>query len=488
MTASFSDNVRYPRTKLEIRWDGANWADESAYLISHSGEMRIAAPGDDLVGPGDIARASVILWNDGRFSWRRTDGALYAHIGGAAGLFGIRARLSVGFASSPSGTPGSWNRIFTGVIYSWSEDTSARRVTLEMRDLGYLYVQERASTAVYEDQRVDQWISALATLVGITDISIDASPYTIPYSWLDAESVLSEMWLVAQADGSRLYFDVGGTLRFEQAAHWAHGPHGTVAWTLDADDYQLPEPTVTVDELVTAVTVEVQPRAKGASDTVYTLDTPRVCPPGGTIEFDCRLSQAALSISDPVANTDYEIRSSGGVDLSGACSLSLAKYGQRVVVTMVNGHANLQAHLTHLDLTGTPLIGGPTLEIRRDVDSPAISFERIRGVSGNPYMQREDVAEALASMLRDRGAQLNPVYTLRGAPGIPALALGDRVQFEDSHGMTGTREGFVIGVHWTFDQGYSQDIALVDASELFPHPNYFIIGTTALGGYGRCWY
>jgi hypothetical protein len=486
MTDPSFDTVRYPQSKLEIRWDGSNWTDESSFLIGHSGEMRIAAPGDDLVGPGDIARASVTLWNDGRFSWRRTDGAYYDHIGGAAGLFGIHARLSVGFAVG--GTVSTWYRVFTGVIYSWGEDTSARQVSLEMRDLGFLYVQERASTVVYEDQRVDQWISTLATLVGITAVSIDASPYTIPYAWLDEESVLSEMWSAGQADGGRLYFDVGGTLRFEQAAHWASGPHGTVAWTLDADDYQLPEPTVNVDELVTAVTVEVQPRAEGASDTVYTLDTPRLCPPGGTVEFDCLLSQAALSISDPVANTDYAIVSSGGVDLSGTCSMTLAKFAQRVGVTLVNNHANLQAHLTNLELTGVPLIGGPTLEIRRDVDSPAIPFERIRGVSGNPYMQREDVAEALASMLRDRGAQLNPVYTLRGVPGIPQMALGDRVQFEDSHAMTGTREGFVIGIRWTCEGGYSQDIALVDATELFPYSNYFIIGVTALGNHGRCWY
>ena len=94
----------------------------------------------------------------------------------------------------------------------------------------------------------------------------------------------------------------------------------------------------------------------------------------------------------------------------------------------------------------------------------------------------------LAQMLRDRGARLHPVYTLRGVPGIPSLNLGDRIRFQDASAISGTRDGFVIGIRWTAAEGFVQDVTLLDAEELFPHNDYFVVGTTALGAHGRCWY
>jgi hypothetical protein len=492
MTDPAFGTIRKPKTKFEVRWNGTDWVDETQYVVSHAGQMRINAPGDELVPPGDIAGATVTLWNDGRFSRHRTDSPLLAYIGGGAGMFGIHARLSVGF--EVGGVVSTWHRIFTGIIYSPRENTATREIALTLRDIGFLYVQERKSTIVYLDQPASTWIDGLATLAGITLKIIDASPYTIPYCWLDDESVLTEMWAAANSDGGRLYFNHEGYLIFEQAAHWAIGAHQVVSWSLTEDNYELPEPTENVDDLVTKVSVEVQQRSPGAEKTIYSLDKARVCPPGETITFDAKLQSPALSILDPVVNIDYRVTSAAGSDLSASCVMTLTKYAQRVIVVFTNNHASLDAYLVNLTMKGIPLVGGPTVEVKRDVTSPAISFKRDRGITGNQYIQTEETGAALAEMLADRLATLRPVYTLRGIPGIPNARVGERVQFIDTHAMSAQREGFLIGINWDFTpEGYRQDWTVLDAEGLFPYSDYFIIGTTALGASpaantGRCWY
>lgn len=52
------------------------------------------------------------------------------------------------------------------------------------------------------------------------------------------------------------------------------------------------------------------------------------------------------------------------------------------------------------------------------------------------------------------------------------------------------KDGFVIGLSWRYaaDHGYRQTLQLLDATQLYPHADYFVIGATALGAAGRAWY
>ncbi|MCD6289643.1 MAG: hypothetical protein J7M34_04000 [Anaerolineae bacterium] len=478
--------VRQPVSKLEISWDGSSWTDETDRMIRHSGQLQLNAPGDELIPPGDVGAATVELWNgDGRFSWKRTDGPLYAHIGGDAGLAGKQVRLYQGFMVS--GAP-EYVRIFTGVIYTWQEDTAADTVTLSLRDMGFAYLQNKASTAMYTDVRVDEWIQQLATLAGIGSVSLDTSLFRLPYAWLDDESILEEIWRAAQADGGRAYFDQLGVLRFENAAHWLTSPHDTVQWSFTESAYQAPASRFSPDDLASRVIVETQGRIPAKEAVVYTLDTLKVAGPGETITFECRLNQPAALVWTPEAGKDYQAISPGGLDMNGDVIISVTKYAQRVQVRLANNHATMPAQLIFFQLRGVPLIGGPTEEVIQEAASPPAGLERTRSVRANQYLQMHAQADALASLLRDRHQALMPEWELRGVAGVPQLELGDRVSFVDSQAISGVREGFVIGIRWTYDGYFSQDLVILDAENLFPYTDYFVIGQTALGAHGRAWY
>ncbi len=476
--------VRRPTGIVEVKWDGVNWTDETDRLRAHSGEMGISAPGDQLVPPGSVGQATVELWNaDGRYSWKRADSPLAPYIGGPAGLHGKEVRISMGLEGWPMTV------IFTGVIFDWIEDPAGRTITLELRDMGYRYLQHKASTLVYQDLRADEWIAMLAGLAGIPaeQRSIDVSAFTIPFAWLDDEGILAEMWAVAQAEGGRCYFDQNGVLRFETATHWLQAPHTTVQYTLTEDDHQASVPDTGIDDLITGVVVELQRRVADQADELYRLDAVKECPPESQIEFEARLYRPALSISDLTPGTDYQVVSSGGMDMSGHVTLSITPRGQRALIKLTNYHASLSAYLVHLVLWGIPLAGGPQEEVIEEVASPAVPFERIRSVRGNQYIQTESQGRALARFLRDRHASLTPTWTLQGVPGIPELSLGDRIRFRDPYSTGDFREGFVIRYRWSADVAYVQDITVLDAEGLYPYSDYFVVGQTALGN-GRAWY
>jgi len=490
-TTHTSQTVRRPVAKVEVCWDGSTWTDETPYLIRHSGELALNRPGEDLVPAGDVGRCTVELHNaDGRFSWKRTDGPLYAHIGGGAGLTGKQVRVWQGFQLSGGA---EYVRIFTGVIYRWDEDSTQRLVRLYLRDVGFAYLQHKASTALYTNIRVDQWIDILADLAGISagDRVFDVSHFRIPYAWLDDESILEDMWAAAQADGGRIYFDHSGRLRFESVTHWLTGPHTTSQWTFGgagADNYETPLPEFSPDDLATEIVVELQGRVAREETVVYSLDVVKTCPPGETMEFDCRLSQPASLIWTPQKDTDYQAIGPGGQDLNDDVSFTVTKYAQRVHVQMTNGHAVLPASLIFFQLRGIPLVGGPTQQVVRDVASPPVDFERVRSVRANQYVQLISQGEALAGFLRDRHKQLLPVWTIHGVPGVPQLELGDRVTFRDPAAVSGSREGFVIRIAWEFAHAFTQSIDILDAENLYPYGDYFVIGQTALGANGRAWH
>ncbi len=485
-TAATQATVREPVAKIEISWDGSTWTDESDRLAFHAGTLQINTPGESLIPPGDVGTATVHLWNhDGRYSWKRSDSPLAAFIGGDAGLAGKRVRLYQGFRVG--GTP-EYVRIFTGVIYAWEELTADDRIVLSLRDMGFAYLQDRASTAMYTNIRVDQWIAQLATLAGIANTALDTSLFRIPYAWLDDESILEEIWAAAAADGGRAYFDQLGTLRFENAAHWLTSPHTAVQWTFDPGAYQVPTPRFTPDDLANRVIVEMQGRV-GAKETVlYTLDTLKVAKPGETITFECRLNQPAALIWTPEKGKDYQAVSPGGLDLNDDIAITVTKYAQRVQVQLTNNHAFMPAQLIFFQLRGVPLVGGPLQEVIREAGAPAGGMERTRSVRANQYVQTFAQADALAEFLRDRHRRLQPIWELRGVPGVPQLEPGDRVAFSDPQAISGTRQGFVIAIRWQFDGAFVQDLQILDAENLFPYTNYFVIGQTALGANGRAWY
>lgn len=82
-------------------------------------------------------------------------------------------------------------------------------------------------------------------------------------------------------------------------------------------------------------------------------------------------------------------------------------------------------------------------------------------------------------------AYLQPYAANGGGTGFKALLDGLSLCRVGAY-----REGFVIGLSWRYaaDHGYRQTLQLLDATQLYPHADYFVIGETALGAAGRAWY
>lgn len=379
-------------------------------------------------------------------------------------------------------------RVFTGVIYGHQEDAESKTISLDIRDMGFLYLQERASTTLYSDQRPDQWISALATLAGIATPTVDTSPHRINYCWLDDDAILEDAQAMAAAAGGRLYFDHSGTLHYEEATHWLLAPHATSQRTFTASDGAV-KPSYDSAELATEIIVATSPRAPVESGILYTLDRAITIPPGATVVFEARFSAPAYIVND-LTEGDYYFATAGGHPMAQYCTISLTKYAGRATVTAANAHTALAADLVFLQIWGAPLQGAPSEEIIQAVTTAAIAHTRTRTLGDNQYLQSAPMARGLASYLADRYEKIIPTWELSLKPGasLPQIELGDRVTFSDGLAVSAERDGFVTGINWRFDaSGYGQALTLLDAEDLYSGGPYYVIGSTALGS-GEAWH
>jgi hypothetical protein len=494
-TAACTATVARPVSRIEVNWattvhvddawGAAGWTDETDYLAEYSYELHLNAAGsDELVRPGDVGTASVRLWNaDGRYSWKRTDSPLYPYIGGPAGLAGKLVRLYQGWEV----TPGVYEyvRVFTGPIYDARENGDGS-IELALRDMGFYHLQNKLSSLVFRDQRPDQWIQYVAqTLLGLrlADLQLDSGLYNIPFCWLDDEPALDEIWETARADGGNAYFDQLGRLRFECVTHWL--AHQTV-WDYSEDRYSMPEPAASPDDLATQVTAEWAARTIAPVETVYTLDVEKTVRPGQTLEWEARFGNPVLALRAP----EYRVLAPGGLDLAASVTLTQpAIYGQKCLFRAVNNHPTLSATFAKLALKGVPLQGGPTEQVTYSPTPAPLPFARVRQARGNAYVQTPLQAQGLATACGERGKRLRPLYTLREAPGLPQLELGDRVTAEDRWTWTGALTGYVTGISGRSSaSGFTQNVQLLDGTDFAPAANIFFIGVSALGAHAVGWY
>lgn len=502
-TAAAASTTQQLAYYLEVAWGGVGtvnvtdargavgWTNESAYLLSHSGEIRLNVPGEKLVAAGDIGRLTVVLNNTTqRFSWLNAGAALHASIGGVLGVHGKPVRLWQGFVVS--GSP-EYVCIFTGVFNVWGENSAQGTVILTARDWGFVYLQDRRSSLLYTNRLPGEWTDVVATLAGVSTWQLDAGIYRIPWAWLDDESVVEEIWQTWEADGGLAYFDQSGRLRGEDILHWLSH---TSVWTLDEGDYQLADPSFSADAVASQITVEWAGRTIGAATVLYTLDAVKTIMPGQTETWTARYQQACAALL-PVAATapdnDYAAQSYGGVELTSQLTVTLsAPYAQQCTVSVTNNSATAAARLTKLQLRGFPLLGGPTEQATANVPASALPYTRVRSVRGNAYLQSGVQGNGLAAGLAARANRVRPVWKLSGLLGIPQLELGDLVTFKDNRalGSGQSLNALVLGITWEGGPavGFTQGLTLWDCTGLAVYSDYFIIGATALGTAGRAYY
>lgn len=498
------EDARIVKAKIEIDWDGdGSFTDESANLLAARGEMRLTAPGSALMAPkGSTSRMSVTLFNrkdavtGRRYSPLNTASPLYAALAdGGAYHRPMRFSVSVDGGST-------YVRVFTGVIKIPTEGvptpTNEATVEIECRTVDEPLLQLKISTTrtafaatvlaqPTEAEIIRQVLEHADVGLTSSDYTLDRGSFPIQWFWLDDESVLDELWSLAAAAGGRLYADTDGKIVYENMQHWLF--HNTADETLDRAMYERLSLKYDDRDVYSDVTVEAAPRRLEADGVLWEPDEAIQVPAGGERTVTAKLRQPAHWV-DAV---EYRALTSGGLDLTAQVSLSAVVYAQRVEMTFTNANATFAATLSDLQITGTPVGGGPDLEEK--VSSSAAFWSsrkrRHRSVRGNVYIQSRAQARALAELLRDTQETPRLSYSVSGLQGDPARRVGDRVTIDDDQVMSAARDAFVTGITWTFDRnGFRQTLDAVDADSVFKYElaEYFILGTDELGSGKRVFY
>lgn len=477
--------------QLWVAWDFSSYTDETAYLISANGSMKLAPPESSITSPrGIVDQCTLVLDNtSGRYSPLNSSGALYADIAGG-GAYHAPMYLLVSIDNAAS-----YSRVFTGVLKIPRETGSTARqnatATFDCRSRDEVLLNKRVSTTNAdfrtsydanwtEEDYMRAWLTD-AGLVETTDFVLDRGTFVIPWAWLDDESPLEEIWLLAAACGGRFYCDPAGIFRYENMAHWLMPPHDTSQETLDTGDFAQMEPRYEDKELYSTVTVETSERALVQVGVIWQADDVVTVPADNVITVTAKLRQPAYSIDD----VTYSAVTGGMKRINSDIAITVTKYAARAELEITNANVTFAANLTTLSLTGGAVDGRPGSE---NIKTSAQSFwdarqGRTRALRSNPYIQSASQAEVLARFLRNRYELPRLFFTLSGAPGKPGRRLGDRITVNDTSVMSSASEAFLLEIRWRLNnQGFSQDLVCMSATDLFPDEatGYFILGTSTM--------
>lgn len=489
--------------KLEVKWDGVSWTDESSRVESATGNLTAHSNLPGGIGGSSASDMTVTLRNAGnRFSPDNASGALYAYIqSGKLYHKLIRASVSIDGAA--------YTRIFTGFVEDYAENHVDRTVKFQCVDQAALFETVKLNSSVYSQYTTSSLISAIAAAAGTLaggapGMTLDAGIMTIPHAWQDDESAWQEIALVAEAEGGRVYFDVSnGNLVFENGYHDVSNT--SVAENYVVGSFKNIDQGYDFGEVYNRVVIEYAAWVQGPRTVVYTADEVWIIPAGTTGTFSVRLRSpcpvgmlyAPTYNSTDEDRSDFYAASSGGVNISGNQTVTAVletldgtASAQNAKVTIVNANATYDAYIQRFRLQGKPLVGSPTRRYEvKDAASITQYGERTLTIPTNQYIQDATHAQALADMLLARCKDPKKRAALP-IPGNPARRPGQRVNvIEAASGAN--LDCFIRGVNWGYGPGgYEMDLDLIQAS-VFTGTPYFIVGTSKYGsgtGSGKLWY
>lgn len=483
---AWTDASRQIDAKLEVFWDGATWADESANLISASGKQSILPfwqiAGGAAVQPPWTASFQLRSTSD-RYSPLNSSSPIYSDIQTNLG-YGVPIRFSAGLWN---GSSYDYTRIFTGYIDNLAlSSTQNNRATISAVDNTHAFFQQKSSNEVSQDKRTDEWLTTLANLANVGSTSFDTGLQINPYSWLDDENVWTEMNKVAHGEAGWIYFDRNGVLQFKNNESLVVDTvHKTSQHTFSVS--RLRDIAMAFDwrNVYNQIIVIYSPRKEDITDVIYTLPEAFTLSPGEARVVTTRYRRPALSINTPVANTDYHIIDPSGNDLSGSVALVTDFDGQRGTLTFTNNHTTKLAIVADFTLSGVPLIGSPSQQEEQSVNSDigdatsGTGHKKTFRVEGNEYLQTRAQAAFLTAILSDRLKTARQTYIINGARMIPTLEPGYRVTAAET-GSGLNNECFILDVSWSYGRAWTANYTLINADGWTPYTAYFEMGTDTL--------
>ena len=284
-----------------------------------------------------------------------------------------------------------------------------------------------------------------------------------------------------------MYFDKAGTFRFETLDHWltntdSQSSQGTLSadrwWHLGQDEGW--------GNAYTGIEIGYTPRAPRPIRVVYEAHETFILQPGETRTIWAPFDVPCEDVFDLVANTDYQARGAGNLNLNDYLSLTETAYAQRAKLEVENTHTTQALYLINLQIRGLAVEADETYEEKVDADDAVLTTwwrgadadAKVLRESGNPYLQTRHQALRRAGVMRDRLQVPRKLLQVRAAA-CPFLEYGDLVTVQHEASELDV-EGIVlgIGIQWGFDTGYQGAYTILPTDDLFSAEPYFIVGTS----------
>ncbi len=483
-------NTAQPSVSVVVQWDGTNWTDETARVVSLEIQHALydATSGVPLMGQNPPSQARLVMNNaDDRFTSDNASGALYAYIAG--GIYRVPVRIDMGYVDAVNGAERL--RQFTGEIEVASESNAGgqKQVVFQCVDNAIATLQFKHRTTMQLDQRPDQYIQTLLTAVGGISATLDRAMTVMPFSWADDENVWQECQQAAAADGGWFYFAKDGTARFERMTHWLEASDHTASQaTINASRMWAYGDEIVWRDVYSSVIVAYTPRRVGPEQVIYESDRPITVGPWETVNITALFKGPVASYVLPQVYVDFWPVTAGMTSQSSYINIAVTAYAMQADIEIENTNGEYAAYVLDFKLRGYLVEGDETQEVREDTtESPPLVEGKIYSLRENDFIQTEIQAAMLAGFLRDK---LQRPRRLLGVQAVacPFLELGDRVtvqhyMYQNGVGSTANIAGYVVGYVQRYEaQGmYSMELAVLPASELFASEDYFVVGASTYG-------
>lgn len=484
--------------KIEFRWNGSDWTEETQYFMRSSAKFEMGAPNEPFLSNRQIIQEmKVALSNQNyRFSPQKA-GSIVSTYAARGGAYHVKCRLRMQVDG------GAWENLFVGYVKWPRENVAQNQVEFTVWDVGEM-LRKKFSTPVYTDKKEHELVILYLQKAGLVDgqdfisptyaaansvkATIDYSSQVVPYSWLDEEDIWSELGDIAQASGAKIFVDRNGMVNFWKGYHWAE------AATPERITYSQPNaisPLYDDKSFYDEVVVEYAERVvTPLSTSLWELPRAKVIAAGKTEEIEARLSSPMLAHVTPESGVTYNIRYLHGADANGVVTFTYgadAWNAQIVRFTVTNNEA-VPVVLARYAIVGQSIEGQPSEQHKQRIDTPY--HDRRLEVRGNPYVQSKWQAETTAAFLVWWYGTPKLTYQIDGLRGSPTRTLGSRLEVEVT-GQAAT--GVITTLEWEValtDAGairFTQKVKML-ADAPFQGQSYFVLDVDQIGGSKVLWH
>lgn len=457
--SSLTETIREIETKLEIKWDGNSWTDETTYFLNAQGHERMNSVTKEFTA----SEVDFELDNTtNRFLPENTSSPIYAYLN-----TNVKVRFGVIIEDS-------YYRMFTGRIKDIRPDRRTGVANINCIDNTSLLIDKDCPRALYEDKRTDELILPLLQEEGITEYDLDQGDHVVTAAWFKNLKILPTISALCVAERGRTFFD-----RFGKFVFWnrTHLDKQASMVTLTRND-MLTNFSLSVrdSDIKNSAVVKAKPRASAGVQVVWTNGNIQALNPytDTLVWIPAHDQQVAyLEMEDPctawitpVANTDYiantQADGSGTDRTSNIIISEFVSYADACYIAVENPTDD-DIYLTKFQIRASPLKVWTWIKIvEKHETSISLYGERELEIE-NDFITTEDTAKEVASAIIRRAWEAKNKVKVR-LLGLPNLICGDVVTVEITD--SDSKDYMIEDINWELNErGFLESFKLVNPYE-----------------------